>query len=166
MHKIVLLTGSNQGERLGLIRQAKQLLENELGLCVKASSIYESAPWGFESETKFLNQVLLFFSDFGHQEILRIGLKIETDLGRKREQMGYRSRAMDIDILFYDDKIVNEPDLQIPHPQLHKRRFTLEPLCEIMPDFIHPILKKNLHELLSECSDNLSVVKLGNENDL
>jgi 2-amino-4-hydroxy-6-hydroxymethyldihydropteridine diphosphokinase len=155
MHKITILLGSNQGNRKELILKAIQLLESKLGSFQSASSVYESEAWGFEAETAFLNQVLQFESQLKAQEILHIGLEIEKELGRIRKEEGYSSRTMDIDLLFYDDEIIEEENLQVPHPRLHLRRFTLEPLVEIIPDFIHPKLKKTMRELLEVCPDNI-----------
>ncbi len=160
MHKITILLGSNQGNRKELILKAIQLLETKLGKCHKISSIYESEAWGFEAETAFLNQVLLFESHIEAQEILHIGLEIEKELGRIRNKEGYSSRTMDIDLLFYSNQIIEEENLQVPHPRLHLRRFTLEPLVEVMPDFIHPKLKKTMSELLEVCTDNVIPNKL------
>lgn len=160
MHKITILLGSNQGNRKDLILRAMQLLETKLGKCQKVSYIYESEAWGFEAETAFLNQVLVFESSLNPQEILQIGLDIEKKLGRIRNTEGYKSRTMDIDLLFYDNNVIEEADLQIPHPRLHLRRFTLEPLVEIIPDFIHPKLKKTMRKLLEVCPDNLIPNKL------
>lgn len=160
MHKITILLGSNQGNRKELIMKAIQLLEIKLGKCQKVSSIYESETWGFEADTAFLNQVLMFDSTLKPEEILQIGLDAEKELGRTRNEGGYASRTMDIDLLFYDNQIIEEENLQIPHPRLHLRRFTLEPLVEIMPDFIHPKLKKDMRELLKVCTDNVIPNKL------
>lgn len=162
MHKTVLLLGSNMGDSKGLILKAKNLLEIKLGSCIKSSSIYESESWGFKTTDSFLNQVLVFENELRPQEILLIALELEIELGRVRNKKGYSSRTMDIDLLFYDQEIIKQDDLEIPHPRLHLRRFTLEPLVEILPDFIHPIFNKTLHKLLVNCTDNLSVKKLEN----
>lgn len=160
MHKITILLGSNLENRKELILKAIQLLENKLGKCQKVSSIYESEAWGFKADTSFLNQVLQFESPLEAQEILHIGLGIEKELGRIRGAEGYASRTMDIDLLFYDDQIIEEEKLQIPHPRIHLRRFTLEPLVELSPDFIHPKLKKSMCELLKVCPDNILPKKI------
>ncbi len=162
MHKTVLLLGSNLGDSKALILKAKNLLEINLGPCVLNSSLYKSEAWGFDTTDSFLNQVLVFDSDLNPKEILHIALDIEDKLGRERISDGYSSRTMDIDLLFYDQEIIKEDDIEIPHPRLHLRRFTLEPLVEIMPDFVHPIIHKTLHKLLVNCTDNLSVIKLKN----
>ena len=160
MHKIVILLGSNQGDRKSLILKATKLLQIQIGIYSTASSLYESEAWGFRSESAFLNQVLVLETNLSPQEVLQIALTIEKELGRISNADGYASRTMDIDLLFYDDQIIEEKDLQIPHPRLHLRRFTLEPLAEIMPDFVHPILNKTMHELALSCQDNLNLTKL------
>ncbi|MBN1651954.1 MAG: 2-amino-4-hydroxy-6-hydroxymethyldihydropteridine diphosphokinase [Bacteroidales bacterium] len=162
MHKTVLLLGSNLGNSKALILKAKNLLEVDLGTCILSSSIYISEAWGFETNNSFLNQVLVFETDLKPKEILYLALDIETKLGRERSSEGYSSRTMDIDLLFYDQEIMKDEELEIPHPKLHLRRFTLEPLSEIMPEFIHPVFQKTMHKLLVNCTDNLSVTKLKN----
>jgi len=162
MRTIVIILGSNQGDSKALILKAKQMLEIKLGRCVNASSLYESEAWGFKSETAFLNQVLIYRTIIKPQSILQIALEIEKELGRIRITKGYASRTMDIDLLFYDQEIIQEANLQIPHPRLHLRRFSLEPLAEIMPDFIHPELNKTISDLLKSCKDNSKIIKLKN----
>lgn len=162
MHKIVILLGSNQGESKALILKAKQLLEIKIGHCLKLSSIYETEAWGFKSETPFLNQVLIYNTKLNAETILKIALEIEKELGRTRNGSAYASRTMDIDLLFYDDKIIQTENLQIPHPRLHLRRFSLEPLDEVMPNFVHPELNKTISELLNSCDDHSKIIKLKN----
>jgi 2-amino-4-hydroxy-6-hydroxymethyldihydropteridine diphosphokinase len=93
-------------------------------------------------------------------ELLHLVQQIEREAGRERLLAGYADRTLDIDILFYGDRVVTMPGLTIPHPHMTERRFVLEPLCELAPDFIHPVLKLPLHRLLEQCKDSLSVRKL------
>jgi 2-amino-4-hydroxy-6-hydroxymethyldihydropteridine diphosphokinase len=162
MHKAVLLIGGNLGDRKALIFRAKQMLETHIGACIQHSSIYESEAWGFQAESNFYNQILILETELSAADILEIALKIESDLGRKRESNSYASRSMDIDILFYDEQIIHQENLIIPHPRLHLRRFTLLPLVEILADFVHPEIKKTLGELLDSCDDDLKTKKLEN----
>ena len=162
MHKIVILLGSNQGDRKSLISRAIHLIESQLGKCSMASSIYETEAWGFKSDYSFLNQVVNFKTQRSPLEILQITQGIEKQLGRIRNSDIYESRTMDIDLLFYDSQIIKENNLEIPHPRLHMRRFTLEPLAEIMPEFVHPSFKKTIQELLNSCEDKLNLKKLNN----
>ena len=160
MNKVYLLLGGNLGERFSLITKAKYLINEQIGEVIKESSLYETEPWGFEASQSFLNQVIKVNTDLQAQSILKICLEIESELGRERNSTQYSSRTMDIDILFYNDDIINANDLVIPHPRLHERRFTLEPLSEIIPDFIHPKLDKPIKQLLLECKDDSEVHKL------
>jgi len=159
MHSVFLLLGSNMGDRQLFIRQATEHIEVEISPVIKASALYETASWGKTDAPDYLNQVVLVQSDLAPREILKKVLNIEMVMGRRREEK-WGPRIIDIDILFYGEEIISEPGLQIPHPELHKRRFTLEPLAEIAPDLYHPILKKNILTLKSELIDDLHVKKL------
>jgi 2-amino-4-hydroxy-6-hydroxymethyldihydropteridine diphosphokinase len=152
MNNVFLLLGSNQGDRLALLHQACALLPPAGVLA--SSSVYESEPWGFEAEQNFLNQVVQISTNLSPQALLQQAQLVEEKLGRVRTTgSGYTSRPIDVDILFYGSEVVSAPALAIPHPRLHLRRFTLMPLAEIAPDFVHPILKKTMRELLEECED-------------
>jgi len=160
MNTVYLLIGGNLNDRFQLLEKANDSIANNIGTCIKKSSIYESEPWGFEASQNFLNQVLIFTTKLRPIEVLDECQKIENELGRIRESANYSSRTMDIDILFYNNEIITEPRLIVPHEHLHKRRFTLEPLAELTPSFIHPLLNKSLKELLENCSDMSNVNKL------
>jgi 2-amino-4-hydroxy-6-hydroxymethyldihydropteridine diphosphokinase len=160
MNQVYLLIGGNLGDRFELLKRAREGIEKQIGELVKESSIYETAAWGFESENDFLNQVLLVKTDLKPEQVLEQCHLIENLLGRVRQSGYYASRTMDMDILFYNDEIINEPDLTIPHPHLHKRKFTLEPLNEISPEYTHPKLKKTIAKLLLDCDDHSDVKRL------
>ncbi len=160
MNKVYLLLGGNLGDRFNNLSNARNKIEDEIGKITKESSIYETVSWGFESENDFLNQVLIVETDYNSLQILEKCHEIENHLGRVRESEQYASRTMDIDILFYNDEIIDLPELTIPHKQLHKRRFTLEPLVEIAPEYVHPRLKKSIYQLLLECDDNSKLKRL------
>jgi len=160
MNKVFLLLGGNLGDRIKLLHSAKQLIQYKIGNIEKESSIYESLPWGFEAEQNFLNQVAIINTNLSAQKVLKFCQEIENDLGRKRYSDHYESRTMDIDILFYNDEIINDKNLIVPHPKLHQRRFTLEPLVEISPEYVHPVLKKRLQVILNDCKDNSEVTRL------
>ena len=153
MAQVYFSTGSNQGDRLNSLVQAAKLIDSLIGKVTQYSPVVESEPWGFEAETTFYNQVLMVETQQTPQQILIQILEIETRLGRKRSGKEYSSRVIDIDILFYDEKEVNEPNLVIPHPHLHKRKFVLEPLADIAPDFVHPVFQTTISELLSQILD-------------
>lgn len=154
--QVFILTGSNLGYREKQLQTAANLLAQQLGKPLKQSAIYETAAWGNENQPSFLNQVLQFETTLTARNLLRIILATEQQMGRVRTQK-WAERSIDIDILFAGNAIINEPDLQVPHPFLHQRRFTLVPLNEIAPDMMHPLFKKSIHSLLLECTDDLEV---------
>jgi len=161
MKKVFLGLGTNMGERAENLRKAVQSIETDIGHVTKTSSVYETEPWGFHSEEQFLNMVLCAETVHSPGEVLKRILTIEALLGRVRGGDQYVSRVIDIDILLYDDQIIEEESLKIPHPLLHERKFVLVPLCEIEPDLMLPGLGKTLQDLLKICPDNSKVQKAG-----
>ncbi|MDB5141250.1 MAG: 2-amino-4-hydroxy-6-hydroxymethyldihydropteridine diphosphokinase [Mucilaginibacter sp.] len=159
MINVFLLLGSNLGDRRLFINQAIKLIADDIAPVLKASSLYETQAWGKNDAPDYLNQVVALQTGLSPQNVLEKILHIENMLGRRRQEK-WGSRTIDIDILFYGQEIVNEPALHIPHPELHKRRFTLEPLAEIAPEFVHPLLNKNILQIKSELKDDLIVKKL------
>lgn len=158
MNKVYLLTGGNIGDRLKNLTVARKSIANDCGEIINQSSIYQTAPWGNENQSDFLNQVLLLQTKLKPLELLQALLLIEKELGRVRNKKN-DPRVIDLDILFYNDLIMNTPELQLPHPRLHLRRFVLTPLNEIAPDLIHPLFNKNINYLFNVCSDLLNVKK-------
>ncbi|MDO3642753.1 2-amino-4-hydroxy-6-hydroxymethyldihydropteridine diphosphokinase [Mucilaginibacter sp. L3T2-6] len=159
MKSVFLLLGSNLGDRQYFLRQAIALIDTRVAKVIKTSSIYETQSWGKSDAPDYLNQVIVLETEATAQEVLDKILNIELMLGRKREEK-WGSRTIDIDILFYGDEIINEEGLHIPHPELHNRRFTLEPLKEIAPDLRHPVFGKTITAIKNELKDNLIVKKL------
>jgi len=159
MIDVFLLLGSNLGDRKAYLQKAIDLIETELGAVLKKSSVYETGAWGKTDQPNYLNQVVQIHTQLSARQLLEKVLQIESNMGRVREER-WGARIIDIDILFYGQDIINEPGLIVPHPELHNRRFTLEPLNEIGPDLQHPILKKSIFQLKSELKDNLIVKKL------
>ena len=158
MHKAYVLMGGNEGDVPAMFRRAVGLIR-DAGISVMAEgSLYQSAAWGNGVHGTFYNQLLILGVSQKPRNLLSFLLDIESELGRERQPGKVTNRTIDIDILFFDAKIINEKDLVIPHPMLHKRRFALEPLAEIEPEFVHPVLKKTISDLYEECSDH-SVVK-------
>lgn len=153
MAKVYISLGSNEGDRLKSLVSAVKLIEIQIGTIKKYSSVVESEPWGFISETSFYNMVLLVETDLSPQQILAKALAIETSLGRTRHGNVYTNRIVDIDILFYDDKQINDDNLIIPHPLLHKRKFVLQPLATINGVLIHPVFHTSVAELLLQLND-------------
>ncbi len=157
LHKIVFLLGSNQGNKSKNLENARQLTDSFVGKIKLVSSIYETEPWGFESTEAFLNQAVLVESSHEHDDVLKAIQKIEKDMGRDRILNFYTSRVIDIDIIFIDQLIINQPDLTIPHPLIQLRKFVLIPLNEIIPKFIHPVLDISITQMLGQCEDTLKV---------
>ncbi len=157
--KIVLLLGSNMGNSLQHLLTAKQHLQSKTESHILSSSIYKTQAWGNTQQADFLNIVLVFKSNIPAKDILNICLDIEKKMGRTRTNK-WAERIIDIDILFYDNEIIDEQNLKIPHPYLHVRLFTLEPLNELLPNFIHPIFNNTIAQLLANCSDASKVEKL------
>jgi len=150
------------GDRFRLMEEARRHIEATAGHIVKQSSLYETEPWGFEAEQHFLNQVLVMETDRGPEELMGKLLDIEKELGREPVAPGggYASRIIDIDILFYADRVIDREHLKVPHPELQNRLFTLMPLSEVAPDLLHPVLNKTVTRLLQECPDNSTVRKI------
>lgn len=160
MIKVFLSLGSDLGNKRENLNKAISEIELSIGEINTISGIYETEAWGFESKSNFLNQVILIETEIDPFHLIHSCLDIERKMGRERKQTGYyESRVIDIDILFYGESIVDDDNLTIPHQHLHKRRFILEPLNEIAPDFIHPLLGKSISELLAACDDT-GLVKL------
>ena len=155
MARVCLSLGSNLGPRETYLRKALQALDKELGSLVKCSSFYETLPWGFSSDSLFLNAAACFDTLLSPEEVLAVTQQIEKSLGRKEKsrQGQYADRCIDIDILLYDDKVIETPDMILPHPHMAERMFVLEPLAEIMPHLLHPLLKKTILQLKEELAE-------------
>ncbi|MEJ7694682.1 2-amino-4-hydroxy-6-hydroxymethyldihydropteridine diphosphokinase [Daejeonella sp.] len=154
-----LLLGSNLGNSLKYLSDASVLIGLRLGTVKETSSLYQTASWGKHDQPDFINQVLAIETQLNPGNLLKGVLTIERELGRERSER-WGSRTIDIDILLFSDQIIDQPALKVPHPFLHERRFSLEPLCEIAPNLIHPSLKRPLIDLLNDLSDSLWVKKL------
>ena len=160
MHSLVLSTGSNLGDRIWFLQSASALIEKRVGKIIRISGIYSSEAWGYRSENYYYNQCILVSTDLGAEECLGILLGVEQHLGRTRKAGLYSDRVIDIDILFYDNLVLDSASLKIPHDKMAERRFVLLPLNEILPDFIHPLKGKTISELLAVCLDKSEVFQL------
>ena len=160
MNKVFLGLGTNLGDREANLRMAVESIIENIGPVVRSSSVYETEPWGFRTEDLFLNMVTEVETKLKPSGLLGRMLMIEANMGRLRSGKGYSSRIIDLDILLYGEKIMDSKSLVIPHPKLHERRFVLVPLCEIAPDLVHPVLKKDIKTLLKECRDIGEVRKI------
>lgn len=152
MVRCYILFGSNQGDKEKLLEQACALINIRCGMLVERSSAYITEPWGFEADEWFLNELLVVETELKPDALMEELLKIEAELGRVRhpEQEGYCSRTVDLDILYYGDRIVNTEKVTVPHPRLHLRKFALMPLCEVIPDFLHPVFNVSQKKLLEK----------------
>jgi 2-amino-4-hydroxy-6-hydroxymethyldihydropteridine diphosphokinase len=156
--RIFVLLGSNEGNRLENLENACQKINLFCGIIREKSSIYETAAWGKTNQSSFLNLVIEIKSDLSAPNLLENLLEIEKSLGRQRVEK-WGARTIDLDILFFGCQIINTEHLQVPHPAIQQRRFTLVPLAEIAPNFIHPVLQKTCLQILDECPDELAVIK-------
>ena len=161
MNEVYLCLGGNLGNCFENLNKACRLIADKVGKVAQQSSVYQSQAWGMNNAPDFFNQVIKVETKLSAEELLLILLEIEKKLGRERtETATYQSRLIDIDVLFFNKKIIETDTLHIPHPRLHLRKFVLEPLNEIAPNFIHPVLNKTISELLVSCPDTGEVKKL------
>lgn len=156
-----LCLGANSKNRLTTVQQAVSLLSLAENIkLIRASALYETEPWGVKDQNWFLNMVVEIKTDLSAQDLLMKCLSIEKMLGRDRSrEQRWGERPVDIDIIFYDNQIINTGILTVPHPRMHERAFVLVPLLELIPDFVHPVLKKSVSDLYDEL-DNVEEVCL------
>jgi 2-amino-4-hydroxy-6-hydroxymethyldihydropteridine diphosphokinase len=160
MHQVFLSLGSNLGNRLENLNKGVDLLGTGTGTVMAVSPVYETEPWGCMHEDNFLNLAVLMKTRLRPHDLLAAVNETERLCGRDPSQGHNAPRKLDIDILFYDARIINTQKLIIPHPFLHLRRFVLVPLAELAPGFIHPVLKIPVSQLLAGCSDDSMTLKI------
>ena len=159
MVNVYLLLGSNENDRFRNLEKACELIGLRCGKIGKQSALYETEAWGLKEQNAFINQALQMETALNPKELLLQLKAIEKEIGRV-ETVKWGPRVIDIDILFYGNDIMDSEELKIPHPFLHERRFTLEPLNEIAAEFVHPVLRNTISELLKNCADTSLVKKL------
>jgi deoxyguanosine kinase len=163
-HQVVLSIGSNQGNRHENIEHCIDLLHQEVGTVIKVSSLFESDSWGFSSDS-FYNCVVLIHTYKNPQKLLKNILKVEKRLGRVRtETSNYQPRVIDVDMISFDDEIIESESLQIPHKHLQDRLFVMLPMMEVVSDWTHPISQKSISDILKECEDKGNCVKISKLN--
>ena len=161
MNNAYLLLGTNEGNKFSNLEAAIASVKEHIGKVIVLSSVYETEPWGFSEQPVFYNQVLLVETVLSPQQILLAISETEKNMGRNRgADTEWKQRIIDIDILFYNDSVLETPDLTIPHPRLHERNFTLSPLAEIAGQYRHPVLDKTVSELAAACKDVLKAKKI------
>ncbi len=163
MAQVYLLLGGNLGDKQQLFTKALKMIASNAGTITAQSAVYETEPWGFESNDLFWNQAVVVETRLQPLQLLEQTQHIEKQLGRVRHAQQYASRLIDLDLLFYDEQVIRHPRLEIPHPRIAERRFVLKPLAEIAPHFLHPVLHKTIAQLLADCPDQLAVNKLNKE---
>jgi 2-amino-4-hydroxy-6-hydroxymethyldihydropteridine diphosphokinase len=149
MNKAYLAYGSNLGDSILIIEKALRMIENNGMKIVKKSKVYETEPYGYTDQPKFINGVIQIETEMGCRGVLEKILSIEIELGRVRE-FHWGPRVIDLDIIFYNDEIYNDKDLIVPHPDMQNRDFVLKPLNDICPEYVHPILGKSVLEMLGD----------------
>ncbi len=158
--KVYLSIGGNLGDRLQNIKDAISEISDKIAIPDEVSSIYLSEPWGFEHAKYFTNAVIKLETDINPKGILSIILDIEANLKRTRTNSGYQGRTMDIDILYYGDLCIKTTELEVPHPRINNRPFVLLPIKDIEPDFIDPISKTNINQMIKSCTDKGKIKKI------
>ena len=159
MSKVFIGLGGNIGNVQETFVKVIAIVEEKIGSVINQSSLYKTAPWGFKDQNDFLNKVICVNTNLSPTDVLKNLLTIELMMGRNRNANNKNApRTIDLDILFYDDKIIADDNLVVPHPRLHLRNFVLGPLAEIEPNYIHPVILKKIKEIAAESSDT-SVVK-------
>lgn len=150
MAEVYLGLGTNLGDKENNLNLAMDEIRKRVGEITSLSAYYITEPWGFDSQNSFLNAVCKVCTSLSPSEVLSVTQSIERDLGRMKKSINgqYSDRPIDIDILLYDNLVIDTPDLSIPHPLMHKRLFVMEPLTEIDPKLIHPVLHLSMEDIL------------------
>ena len=157
-HTVFIALGTNLGNRLANLQAAIQSMPPEV-IVLAESHIYETPPWGYKDQPAFLNMVIKAETELEPEQLLQYLKELETELGRE-QSFHWGPRLIDLDILFYDDLVLDSPPLIIPHPRLHERAFVLVPLMELAPELIHPVFKKSVRELIAEVNTQ-GIVRFG-----
>lgn len=158
LNKVYLSLGSNVGNSLAHMEAAHSMIENRIGIICQQSSLYTTAAWGNTQQPDFVNQAIIVETQLDYRELMHTILEIEQEMGRIRTVKN-APRIIDIDILFFNNTIIEEDNLRIPHPLIQDRNFVLTPLMELSPNWIHPVLNLTIHQLQQACTDTLPVKK-------
>jgi 2-amino-4-hydroxy-6-hydroxymethyldihydropteridine diphosphokinase len=159
LNRVFIALGSNLGDRLLYLQQALDKIDKRLGPIVRCSSLYESAAWGDRDQQDFYNAMCEIHTEITPLNLLGELQSMEKELGKSKTRI-WGPRTLDLDIIYYGQKIIVEKDLIIPHPNMYLRNFVLQPLAEIAPEFIHPLMKKKTKSLLRECPDQTNIDRI------
>ena len=165
MNIAVILLGSNKGDLSQNLERALSMIAETTGTIRKTSLVYETEPWGRNDQPYYYNQVVEIYTSMDARTLMLMLLEIEKKMGRERTEK-WAPRLIDLDILYFNNEIINELELKIPHPHLHERMFTMVPLSELFPEMIHPLLKLKNKELLAALKDTLRVKALDTESSV
>jgi 2-amino-4-hydroxy-6-hydroxymethyldihydropteridine diphosphokinase len=157
-HTVYIALGTNLGNRLANLRAAVASMPPEINALAE-SHVYETPPWGYEDQPEFLNMVVKAETDLEPEPLLKYLKQLESKLGRE-QNFRWGPRLIDLDILFYDDLVIDTPPLVLPHPRLHERAFVLVPLIDVAPDLIHPVFHRKVRDLLAEVGTQ-DIVRFG-----
>lgn len=158
MNVAYLCLGGNIGDREVLLNRALELINEQAGNITLKSAVYETEAWGVTNQQAYLNQCICINTTHNSSALIHLLLDIEKQLGRERNLYHtYEPRTIDIDILFFNDDVIHQDHLMVPHPRLHLRKFVLQPLSEIANNYLHPVLNKSIFNLLKECTDTSEV---------
>ncbi len=157
MKKAYLILGGNKGDKTKNLESTLRAIEDRVGEITEKSGVYVTKAWGNTAQPDFYNQAIAVNTPLLATDLLKELLLIEEMAGRIRTSEKWQERTMDIDILFYNNEIINEPHLTIPHPYIKERRFVLVPMNEIAKELLHPVINKSIETLLNECEDELNV---------
>lgn len=152
----LILMGSNEGDRTSYLCEAIHLMDLGIGEVLRESAYYETAAWGHTDQPDFLNKAVELYSDMAPPEVMQALLHIEQEMGRIRTGK-WAQRTIDLDMIYAGDEVISLPALTVPHPEMQRRRFVLVPVCDLWPEFLHPVLKLRNRELLTRCEDPLEV---------
>lgn len=156
-HRAYFLLGSNTGDRANQLEKARSLIERYIGRISAKSRIYETQPWGYAEQADFYNQALEVRTLLQPKQILEVMKRIESEAGRTTGEK-WGPRLLDVDLLLYDNMVINAPDLTVPHPRLQERNFALVPLMELASELRHPVLNLTIEELYWDSKDEMEVV--------
>ncbi|MDO4191434.1 MAG: 2-amino-4-hydroxy-6-hydroxymethyldihydropteridine diphosphokinase [Bacteroidales bacterium] len=159
MATLILSIGTNLGNRHKNLTDAIAQIAQHIGTCLAQSPFYQSTPWGFESDNLFLNGIVIIDTTLTANDVLTVTQNIEKNIGRKAKTSGhYADRIIDIDLIDYAGIVLTTDTLTLPHPRMHQRNFVLKPLCDVAPNWLHPVLKQTAKELLTNSPDTSELV--------